>query len=490
MVDTSTEVKKMNSVWSAECQIEKRIKLSRDIETDTVVIGAGMAGILTAFLLQEKGIKVVVVEGNEVASGMTKNTTAKITAQHNLIYSRLIKEIGLEKAKQYARANVAAIKRYKDIIDELNIDCHYEEMPAYVYSLRDKISILDETNAAISVGIDAEYTETVSLPFKVKAAVKFNNQAQFNPLEFISVVSKRLDIYEHTMVREVKDNVVITDNGNITARNIVVATHYPFINVPGYYFLRMYQKRSYVLALENVPLLDGMYKDESEKGYSFRNYKDYVIFGGEGHKTGEKRLESSYEKLRKAAKEIYPDSKEVYNWSAQDCTGLDEIPYIGRYSAKTPHMYVATGFNKWGMTSSMVSAMIISDMITEKENENADVFSPQRFNVTASAKNLYEQGKETVTSLMLKKLVIPSSDIEHVANNTGAIIEYEGHKVGVYKDGTGKAYFVSTTCTHLGCQLEWNPDELSWDCPCHGSRFDYEGNLINNPALVDLKKGE
>ncbi|HAT4125091.1 FAD-dependent oxidoreductase [Clostridium perfringens] len=476
----------MKSVWSESCKFRKREALNKDIKTDVLVIGAGIAGVLTAYMLKQKGREVVVIDATEIASGNTKNTTAKITSQHDLIYSKLIAEFGEEKARQYAKANELAIKKYKEIIEDKRIECDFEEKPAYVYSLNEIDVLKEEVEAAKNLGIDAEFVDEANLPFKINGAVKFNNQAQFNPLKFLKGISNELIIYENTRALEIKENLVVTSGGNITANNIVVATHYPIMNAPGYYFMKMHQERSYVLALENTSEIDGMYIDLNKEGYSFRTYNNLLLLGGISHRTGENEEGGSYDKLRKVAKKLYPKAKEKYYWSAQDCMTIDGIPYIGRYSSETPNIYVATGFNKWGMTSSMVSAMIISDMILEKENDFSEIFSPRRFDLSLSINNIANDLIETAKNFIAQKVSIPSSEIEHIKNGHGGIIEYNGEKVGVYKNKEGKEFFVSTKCTHLGCQLSWNADELTWDCPCHGSRFDYKGRLIGSPATKDL----
>ena len=476
----------MKSVWSESCKFRKREALNKDIKTDVLVIGAGIAGVLTAYMLKQKGREVVVIDAAEIASGNTKNTTAKITSQHDLIYSKLIAEFGEEKARQYAKANELAIKKYKEIIEDKRIECDFEEKPAYVYSLNEIDVLKEEVEAAKNLGIDAEFVDEANLPFKINGAVKFNNQAQFNPLKFLKGISNELIIYENTRALEIKENLVVTSGGNITANNIVVATHYPIMNAPGYYFMKMHQERSYVLALENTSEIDGMYIDLNKEGYSFRTYNNLLLLGGISHRTGENEEGGSYDKLRKVAKNLYPKAKEKYYWSAQDCMTIDGIPYIGRYSSETSNIYVATGFNKWGMTSSMVSAMIISDMILEKENDFSEIFSPRRFDLSLSINNIANDLIETAKNFIAQKVYIPSSEIEHIKNGHGGIIEYNGEKVGVYKNKEGKEFFVSTKCTHLGCQLSWNADELTWDCPCHGSRFDYKGRLIGSPATKDL----
>ena len=480
----------MESVWSDSCKFDRRDNLLRDIECDVLIIGAGIAGILTGYFLQESGKNVIIIEKNRIACGNTKKTTAKITSQHDLIYEKLIKEFGIEKAGQYARANELAIKKYKQIIEDKKIDCDFEELPAYLYSLKETDNLKREVESAKSLGIDAEFVETVKLPFKIKGAVKFNNQAQFNPLKFLKEIAKELKIYEDTKALEIKENLVVTNRGDIKARDIVVATHYPIMNATGYYFMKMHQERSYVIAIEDAEDVEGVYIDEEKGGYSFRNYNGLLLLGGESHRTGENEEGGSYEKLRKAAKEFYPNGKEKYHWSAQDCMTLDGIPYIGRYSNSTDNIYVATGFNKWGMTSSMVSAMIISDLILEKENDFSQIFSPHRFDLSLSINNIANDLIETSKNFIAEKIYIPESKIDQIEKGHGGIVEYNNEKVGVYKDNEGKVFIVSTKCTHLGCQLHWNADELTWDCPCHGSRFDYKGRVIDTPAIKNLENEE
>ncbi len=479
--------KEMESIWKKECRFPEQEPLKDNMEADTVIIGAGMAGILTAVLLKRKGIDSVILEADVTAGGQTQNTTAKITSQHALTYDTLLRNMGKEKASMYAMANEAAIRMYADLIDEENISCHFERLPSYVYTRKDISKIEKEVRAAGECGINAEFTTDSALPFAIIGAVKFDGQAQFNPLEFLKEISKPLKIYEHTMVQGIEDRTVITEQGKVKAKSIVIATHYPFINSPGYYFVRMHQERAYALALSNAPALDGMYKDESQSGYSFRNYKDMLILGGGSHRTGENSAGGKYKELRRAAKDYYPESAEVCHWSAQDCHTVDSVPYIGQYSASTPNLYVATGFKKWGMTGSMVSAMILSDKISGSGNSYEEVFNPQRFTVTASMAGLINEAGHTVKSLILKKIKIPDARLKEIPAGHGAVVEEDGERVGVYKDREGRVYMVSTKCTHLGCQLEWNPDELCWECPCHGSRFDYTGAVIDNPAMEGLE---
>ena len=474
----------MESIWTKSCTIPHRESLQKDVKTEVAVIGAGLAGVLTAYLLQNAGKKVIVLEADRIASGQTKNTTAKITSQHGLIYTHIAGSFGKEKALQYARANENAIDLFRKIIQKEGIDCDFEETNAYIYS-QNKDMLKKEAEIAASLGLPATFINHIPLPLDEISAVCFEKQAQFHPLKFIRHISEKLEIYEKTPVQSVEEHLLETPKANVTAEHIVFATHYPFVNFPGLYFMRQHQERSYVLALENASLPEGMYLGNGETSYSFRKYKNYLLFGGEGHRTGENREGGRYEALRQKAKEIFPDVKEIAHWSAQDCIPADGIPYIGKYASSVPYWYVATGFQKWGMTTSMVSAMIIRDMICGKENPDAEVFDPQRFSMDAVEGIAYEI-KEATKTLAKRFFQLPKETEKELPIGHGGIVDIKGEKIGVYKEKDSTVHMVDIRCPHLGCQLEWNPDEKSWDCPCHGSRFDYHGHLINNPAQENI----
>lgn len=477
----------MESIWKKDVQIAERESLSSNIKTDIAIIGAGMAGILIGYFLKKSGISCVILEADRIGSGQTGNTTAKITFQHGVIYDRLIQKFGEEKALQYVNANKKAIDKYFRIVTEEGIDCMLEECDAYLYSRNGMKQLEDEFTAAQKLGVQAELTKDSNLPFDISIALKYSKQAQFHPLKFLKAISEQLEVYENTKVKAIEGKKLITENGVVLAEKIVIATHFPFINAPGYYFLRMHQERSYVIALENAPQLNGMYRGIDEDGLSFRNSGNYLLVGGGGHRTGENSSGGKYDLLRSRIKEYFPGSNEVAHWSAQDCMPIDGISYIGQFSSSSPDIFVATGFQKWGMTSSMVSAEVISELI--KGNPHPyPVFSPQRFNLSASAEQLAEDTIKAVKGLSAGIFKIPDEEISQIPCGHGGIVEYDGEKVGIYKNEEGKIFTVSTRCSHLGCQLEWNPDELSWDCPCHGSRFDYHGKLLNNPAIEDLKR--
>ncbi|MCM1162230.1 MAG: FAD-dependent oxidoreductase [Roseburia sp.] len=476
----------MESIWKKTIEIEERPSLAGDIETDVLIIGAGMAGILTGYMLMEAGREVTVIEAEAIGSGQTGNTTAKITSQHNLIYDRLLQTVGKEAAREYANANEAAIREYSRIIEKEKISCEFRTCDAYLYSRRGAEGILREVEAARLLGLKAEFTKETELPFPVEGAVRFRKQATFHPLKFLKAVAGRLTVFGHTKALEAGEQAVKTTGGMIKAKEIVFACHFPFLNVPGYYFMRMHQERSYVIAYEGVPVVENMYLGVDEDSLSFRSYGEYLLLGGGKHHAGIWEPGMGYESIELEADKYYKNRKEAARWSAQDCMTLDGIPYIGRFSSSMQHVYVATGFGKWGMTSSMVAACLLRDMILKQEAVNEKVFSPQRFHLSASASTLVQEGMTTVRNFTKKWVKLPEKDLKKLETGKGTVVEYEGEKVGAYKDEKGEVFLVSAVCPHLGCELGWNPQEKSWDCPCHGSRFDYRGRLLDGPAQENI----
>lgn len=474
----------MDSIWSKTCKSKVRPALHDHIQADVAVIGGGMAGILTAWQLQKAGVRVVVLEAGQIGSGQTKNTTAKITSQHGMFCHSFMEKKGIEKASKYVQANQLAVEAYKRIVREETIDCDLKDSNAYVYSVEEE-KLVKEAEAAKKLGVDAFIEHKPEIPLSVSGAVYFPNQAEFHPLKFMQRLAEELIIYENSMVIGLDKHEVKTEHGSVSADNIVFATHYPYINFPGMHFARLHQERSYVLALENAGQIQGMYIGDGEKTLSFRQYKQYLLLGGQEHRTGENVKGDCYHKLKEVAAELYPQSRVAAFWSAQDCMTTDGIPLIGRYAASRPSWYVATGFGKWGMSLSMVSAMILSDMICRKENPYADVFSPSRFSLEEISP-LMKQSGEAVKSLAKRFFHIPKETIEGIQPGHGAVVSTPHGKVGVYKTEENEIHQVDIVCPHLGCELTWNSDEKSWDCPCHGSRFDYEGKLLDGPAQKEI----
>ena len=472
----------MSSIWSAETKLPEFAPLSGCKTADVAVIGGGAAGILTAYLLGLQGASAVVLEADRILSGATKNTTAKITAQHGLIYSRMIRKFGLDFAQGYAQANRDAIAKYAELVRQNQIGCDFQECAAFCYDRENPEEIERETRDAERLGFSASFTKQTELPFPVAGAVRFGGQARFQPLAFFGALARGLTVFEHTRARSIENGCVMTDRGRVDAPHIVVATHFPFLDRPGYYFVRMYQQRSYVLALENAAELSDVYLDAKDGGLSFRGFRNLLLLGGGGHRCGKFREGCGYAPLRLAAREYYPQSRELFHWSAQDCMTADGVPYAGRYSSALPGVYIATGFQKWGMTGSMAAAMLLSDELCGKASPYAQVFSPQRFFPAACAAGFASNGAHTVAGIAKRVFYLPAGGTEKIGKGRAGVVQNQGEKTGIYRDEQGNAFAVTTKCPHLGCELSWNPDEKSWDCPCHGSRFDFRGNLIDNPA--------
>lgn len=560
--------KNHSSIWQQSVQSAERPILPGNMETDIVIIGGGLTGILTAYYLQQSGRECVVLEADRVGSGQTARTTAKVTSQHNVIYQKLCRTVGKERAAQYADANEQAIRRYKGLIDKYEIDCDWRECDAFLYTANDSINaraLRDEYKCAKELHLPAELTTKTELPFEVEQALCFHDQACFHPLKFLYAMAEKVTVYEQTKVLEVvpmqkaerdketgetgrtgetekikRDirvgNAVITNHGTIQAAYVVFACHYPFVNRPGYYFLRMHQERSYVLGLEcpacekkekqfisvnadrlseEMPerktiRLEHMYLGIDQDALSFRSAGDLLLLGGGSHRTGENDG-NQYEYLQKYADKYWHECKVIAKWSAQDCMTLDGIPYVGRFGSKTSTWYVATGFGKWGMTSSMAAALLITDLLNGRKNVYVDVYSPRRKTIAASAKTFVKEGKYAAVNILKEKwgrtdlqrekseqsstqnagakykglpkeAALFRNMVEKMRPEESKVLEYEGEKAGVYKDKKGETYVVSVKCPHLGCLLSWNADEKSWDCPCHGSRFAYTGELLDGPA--------
>lgn len=415
-----------------------------------------------------------------------------------MIYQKLLKTVGKNQAKQYAQIHQQAIARYRILVEKYHMDCEWRECPACLYAKKAETkrekeqakqwarALRDEYHAARELGIPAERKKETELPFPVEEALYFPEQACFHPLKFLRVLAEGVQVFENTRVMQAGPHVLVTNRGRVRAGKIVFACHYPFVNRPGYYFLRMHQERSYVVALEGAARMRGMYLGIDREGFSFRTSGNLLLLGGGGHRTGETPCKKPYESLLHRAEQYWPEARKRAQWSAQDCMTLDGIPYIGKFGWGTEDWFVATGFGKWGMTSSMAAALILTDLVCGRENPYAEVFSPQRLHAASSAKTFFRNGIYASAGLLRENVMPPKEQADQIRPGEGGIVEYKGKKRGIYKNEKGQIFVVSTKCPHMGCQLAWNPEEKSWDCPCHGSRFDYQGRLLNEPAQTKL----
>ena len=430
----------MSSVWRKNSSFPSFKSLSRDIETDVLVIGGGLCGVLCAHYLTKMGVNCVLLEANEICGGVTNYTTAKITAQHGAVYSRLIKYFGQDRARLYYNAHTDATEEYGELCRD--IDCDFRRTPSYLYSTGNPSELEAEFSALKMLGIPVSRKESEELPFKTSYSLRFDNQAVFNPLKLTARLVGGLEIYERSRVLGIVGTTAYTSDHSVRAKRIIVATHFPFINSHGFYYLKMYQERSYVLALTGAPKLSGMYLGIGESGISLRSAGDVLLVGGGAHRTGKGGC--GWHICEEFKKKFYPDAEVYTRFATQDCMSLDAMAYIGKYSALSDGLYVATGFNKWGMTSSMVAARLLSDLIIGKSNVYAELFTPSR---SILRRGLLTNTKEAIS---------------------------------------GWLSFGKPRCSHLGCALNYNRYENSWDCSCHGSRFNEDGELLDNPANTDL----
>lgn len=478
--------------------------LKEDVKANVVIVGGGIAGITCAYLLKKEGLSVILLEADILAGGTTGHTTAKITSQHHLIYHKLLKQLGTELAQQYANANETALREIKALIDELSISCDYIPQPAIIYTEKDeKVSTLqDEMKAAERLGLPAFYQDSIPFPFTVKGALRFDQQAQFHPLKYSLNLAKAFvrnggQIYEKTRAVEIEKDTaytVVTENGcRIETDQLIIATHYPFYNKHGMYFTRIYQERSYITAIkatEQYP--GGMYINAEDPVRSLRSLKtdseELILIGGARHKAGQcDDTLKKYKELLDFAAPYYSISNVPFHWSAQDCMTMSGLPFVGNYTEGTPNLYIITGFSKWGMTNSMASAILLRDLIIKGDSPWKEVYNPSRKTKIQTAVHYMAENLNTAEKLIGGKLSSPPEEEEiDIAPGEGKVVTLYGKRAGAYRDDAGVLYIVNTTCTHMGCELNWNSAEKTWDCPCHGSRFSFEGKIIEGPAVEPL----
>jgi glycine/D-amino acid oxidase-like deaminating enzyme/nitrite reductase/ring-hydroxylating ferredoxin subunit len=494
------------SLWLATTPETNFSALADNVSVDVAIIGGGIAGVTTALLLKQAGASVAVIEAGRIAESVTGNTTAKVTSQHGLIYDHLISQFGADGAQSYADSQESAIEKIAALVEVNKIDCDFTRTDAYVYTeSEDELErITADVEAATKLGLPASYEETTPLPFKVRGAIRFANQARFHPRKYLLALIEKIPglgshIFEGTRALEIEEKErichVMTDKGKVRSGRVVIATHFPFYD-PAMYFARMHPKRSYVLGCrlkDKAP--EGMFITAESPFRSFRSNPaedggEIWMVGGENHKTGQGGdTRERYKNLERYARERFPVASIEYRWSTQDNVTVDRVPYIGKASPGTDKLYVATGFGGWGMTNSTVSAMILSDLVMGRTNDWSSLYDPNRFKPLTSAKDLIVENVDVAKHFVADRVGLPDErDAGGIINDEGHIVEVDGEKVAVCKLDDGSVHSVSAICTHMGCVVSWNRAERSWDCPCHGSRFNYDGTVIQGPANKDLKK--
>lgn len=492
--------------WQESTQLPTFSPLSNDTKVDVAIVGGGITGITTAYLLSKNGLKVAIVEANRVLNGTTGHTTAKVTAQHGLIYDEFIQHMGVEKAKLYYEANNDALRFVRQTVKDLQIDCDLTDEDASMYAVSDTYArkIAKEYEAYQKLGIPSEFSETIPLPIDIKGTLIMKNQGQFHPLLYLKTLIDEIvkaggEIYEKSTAvkidQESANPTVTTQEGHkVDCKYAISCSHFPFIDGKGYYFTRLAADRSYVLGVTTKQEFPGgMYYSADTPSRSLRytpmNGEKLVLISGDGHKTGQgSSTYKHYRALEEFGEDVLGIKEIKYRWSAQDLYTLDKLPYVGPITAKKPNILVATGYRKWGMSNSHAAAKILTDLVLEKENPYAELYSPSRFYTDPSIKKFLSQNLDVAGHLIEGKFDIADKRIEDVSNDEGAIVVVKGQRAGCYRDIEGHINLVDTTCTHMGCEVEWNSGDRSWDCPCHGSRFSVEGEVIEGPAKKPLKQ--
>ncbi|MEH7388297.1 FAD-dependent oxidoreductase [Bacillus sp. JJ1521] len=492
-------------IWRVDVDIPEFPSLEEDLEVDVVIVGGGITGLTSAYVLVNEGLKVAILEADKLLNGTTGHTTAKVTAQHGLIYDEFITNFGKSTARLYYEANTDAIKFVQKTVEEHQIDCDFSNQDAIIYSTTDeyKQKLENEAEAYKKIGIVGGLED--SIPFKIdtKNALVMKNQAQFHPVKYLAHLVKIIKekgglIFENTVAVNVETGekpVVLTrENKRVKAGFVLACSHFPFYEGTGLYSARMKATRSYIVATkvkESYP--GGMYISADKPTRSLRSMKhngeEYVLAVGGSHQTGERNdTMEEYNALGTFGEQVFELEDITYRWSAQDLQTLDKIPYIGELTTGEPNILVATGFRKWGMTNGTAAALLFRDIILKRNNPYRDMYSPARFYAHPTLKNFFVNNAKVVKHLIQGKMEIPQKNVADIPNGEGAVISIDGHRKGAYKDENGKLYIVDTTCTHVGCEVHWNNGEKSWDCPCHGSRFSYSGEVLEGPAEKPLQQ--
>lgn len=479
---------------------------TEDHKTDVAIVGAGITGITTGYLLAKEGVNVTVIEAGKILSGTTGHTTAKITAQHNIIYDELISHFGEEKAKLYYKANQDAVNFIKKTVHEEKIDCDFSEQEAILYTCTDEGAgkIENESRAYQKLGINGAQVNSIPLDTNLKTALVMHEQAQFHPVKYLLHLVKLFvkaggKIFENTVAVDFEDGrelkIILRNGKKISCKQIIAASHFPFCDKKELYFARMHVERSYLIGIKAKKAFPGgMYLSLDSPSRTLRatpaNGEQLVLVGGESHKTGQGiNTMQHYLAIEEFAEQTLGIQKYLYRWSAQDIYTLDKIPYIGPITANEPGILIATGYKKWGMTSGTAAAHVLRDYVLKKDNPYKELYTTSRFHADPDLKEFFSINADVAKHLIKGKMEIPLKVPEEVKPGKASIvIAGYGERAGAYRDPDGKLYLVDTTCRHLGCEVEWNEGEKTWDCPCHGSRYSVTGKVINGPAAMPLHK--
>src|SRR3954447_2983490 len=493
------------SLWMDTTSATEHPPLAENTTAQVCVVGAGVTGLTTALLLQRAGRDVVVIEAGTTAGGVTGHTTAKVTALHTLIYAELRDKFGAGGARTYAEAQQEGLEQIASLVQELGIDCGFRRRSAYTYATSDDTAkqVTDEVEAAREAGLAAVEVAETPLPYSVVKAVRLDDQAEFDARAYVLGLAREFTarggrIFEHTVAKRVTERggpAVHTPAGRtVSCEDVVIASHYPFLD-RGLFFPRLTPKRSYCIAVRpggSVP--DGMFISAGPPTRSVRSapYEggELLVVGGEGHNAGEEgdSTDERYLRLAAWAADELGARDVTHRWSSQDLQPADGVPYVGRLTPLSRHVWTATGYRKWGFTNGTAAAQILCDRITGRENPWASFFDTARFTPLRSAKGVFSEGLKDARHMVGDRFKRAEGDsLDDVAPGEGKLVKVDGELAAASRDEDGTLHAVSPVCTHLGCRVAWNVAERSWDCPCHGSRFDRDGTGIQGPAVDPLK---
>ncbi|MCG8915848.1 FAD-dependent oxidoreductase [Actinokineospora sp. PR83] len=485
------------SLWLGETTVE-HLPLTGEQQAQVAVIGGGIAGLTTALLLQRRGMDVVVVEAERVGSGVSGNNTAKVTALQSTMYSTIEQRHGALAAAGYAAAATAGVRLVSTLAEGINCDLHRAPAATFAYSQDERAKVEAEMRAADRAGLAVEWTEQLDLPFPIHGAVRLPDQIVLHPAKYVRGLAAAFTaeggrIHERSRVRSVSVTApyrVSTADGAVVAEQVVVATHYPMLD-RGLFFARLDAERSYCIAARlrsGTPPHDLAISAGSES-WSFSRHGEHLIVGGQGHPAGERGVDAGrYTALADFAHRHFDVAEVTHRWSAQDPKPYDNLPMVGSYLPGSARLWVATGFAKWGLAMGSVAGEVLADRITGVDTPHAELFSPHRVSLR-SAPTLVQQNLKVAKDIVGDRLTTSdASATAEVPVDEGRVVSDGVGKKGVYRDQAGVVHAVSLRCTHLGCLLRFNGAERSWDCPCHGSRFDVDGAVLEGPAVEPLPR--
>lgn len=491
------------SVWSASIrEIDDFGPLAGDTDADVVIVGAGITGISAAYQLAKAGLEVVVLESGKTGKGTTGSSTGNLYVP-NAQFQSILSKHGTEGLDAVVKARSAGLHFIEDRINEFGIECAFKKVPWYYFTQKKSNvkEIEKEHKAMISAGLKVADAFIAGFPFNAEAISRLDSQAQINPLQYVQKLAAAINrescrIYENTKVLDIKDSdpcIVSTDHGTVKAKYVIQATHTPKGVYAAHAMMEVYREMAVAARLKSDLPEDGIYWDYhgSEK-YSVRTYHSpagsFLIVLDNVYKTGQKeRNEPGFKKIEKYIKKHFDVEELSYMWAAQMYSPADYLPFIGN-SPLQKNVFIATGFSADGLVYGTAAAIIISDFINGIANPVAKVFDPKRLGAAVSAKTIKEN--IDVTAHLISDYVLKGYDEElsGIRNGESRIVQYNKQKAAAYRDHEGVLHVVSGVCTHLGCLVHWNNAEKTWDCPCHGSRFSYEGKLLEGPAFNDLQK--